>query len=67
MTKTSERAFALSLSGHRPPVDYDRAPDYAAMIAEKDVLVAELADPSLEVTESCLAMRIFLPTLMPQN
>jgi putative CocE/NonD family hydrolase len=40
MTKTSERAFALSLSGHRPPVDYDRAPDYADIIAEKDVLVA---------------------------
>jgi predicted acyl esterase len=40
MTKTSERAFGLALSGHRPPVDYDRAPTYADMIAEKDVLVA---------------------------
>ena len=41
MTKktTTDRAFQLSLSGHRAPVDYDRAPTYAGMIAEKDVLV----------------------------
>ena len=36
---TTDRAFALSLSGHRAPVDYDRAPTYVGMIAEKDVLV----------------------------
>ena len=41
MTKqtTTDRAFQLSLSGHRAPVDYDRAPTYAGMIADKDVLV----------------------------
>src|SRR3990170_68858 len=38
MTRT-DRAFQLSLSGHRPPVDYDRPPTYSGMIAEKDVLV----------------------------
>ena len=36
---TTDRAFQLSLSGHRAPVDYDRAPTYVGMIAEKDVLV----------------------------
>src|SRR5258705_7723392 len=39
MTKTSERSFQLSLNSHRPPVDYDRAPTYAKIVAEKDVLV----------------------------
>jgi uncharacterized protein len=41
MTKktTTDRAFQLSLSSHRAPVDYDRAPTYAGMIAEKDLLV----------------------------
>jgi len=37
MTQTT--AFHLSLSGHRAPVDYDRAPTYSGMITEKDVLV----------------------------
>src|SRR5207249_8195281 len=32
-------ALRLALSGHRAPVDYDRAPTYSGMIAEKDVLV----------------------------
>src|SRR5262250_1765643 len=32
-------AFDLALSGHRAPVDYDRAATYSGMIAEKDVLV----------------------------
>ena len=36
MTTTSSR---LALSGHRPPVDYDRPPTYSKMIAEKDVMV----------------------------
>ena len=36
---TSDRAFQLSLSGQRAPVDYERAPTYSGMIAEKDVLV----------------------------
>ena len=36
---TTDRAFQLSLSGHRAPVDYDRAPTYVGMITEKDVLV----------------------------
>src|SRR5262245_30986820 len=36
---TSDRAFQLSLSGQRAPVDYERAPTYSSMIAEKDVLV----------------------------
>ena len=36
----STTAFQLSLSGHKPPVDYDRAPTYSGMIAEKDVMVA---------------------------
>jgi predicted acyl esterase len=36
---TTDRAFQLSLSGQRAPVDYDRAPTYVGMIAEKDVLV----------------------------
>jgi putative CocE/NonD family hydrolase len=39
MTTTSDHAFELSLSGHRPPVDYDRAPTYSGMIADKDVMV----------------------------
>src|SRR3990170_4885176 len=38
MTRT-DRAFQLSLSSHRPPVDYDRPPTYSGMIAEKDILV----------------------------
>ena len=36
---TQTKAFHLSLSGQRAPVDYDRAPTYSGMIAEKDVLV----------------------------
>ena len=36
---TTDRAFQLSLTGHRAPVDYDRPPSYSGMIAEKDVLV----------------------------
>src|SRR5437763_2231019 len=32
-------ALRLALSSHRAPVDYDRAPTYSGMIAEKDVLV----------------------------
>src|SRR5947199_2709877 len=41
MTNTtgSERAFELSLSGQRAPIDYDRPPTYSGMTAEKDVLV----------------------------
>ena len=39
MTTTTDRAFQLSLNGHRLPVDYDRPPTYDRMIAEKDVLV----------------------------
>src|SRR5262245_64920342 len=37
---TSERAFQLSLSGQRAPVDYERAQTYSGMIAGKEVLVA---------------------------
>jgi predicted acyl esterase len=33
----SDRAFQLSLTGHRAPVDYDRPPTYSGMTAEKDV------------------------------
>src|SRR5262245_23254525 len=36
---TPTKAFHLSLSGQRAPVDYDRAATYSGMIAEKDVLV----------------------------
>src|SRR5262249_38090940 len=36
---TQTKAFHLSLSGQRAPVDYDRAATYSGMIAEKDVLV----------------------------
>src|SRR5215475_15912677 len=36
---TQTKAFHLSLSGQRAPVDYDRAATYSSMIAEKDVLV----------------------------
>src|SRR5262245_55379543 len=36
---TGDRAFQLSLSGQRAPVDYERAPAYSGMIAEKDVMV----------------------------
>jgi hypothetical protein len=36
---TTDRAFQLSLTGHRTPVDYDWPPTYAGMIAEKDVPV----------------------------
>jgi hypothetical protein len=36
---TTDRAFQLSLTGHRVPVDYYRPPSYSGMIAEKDVLV----------------------------
>src|SRR5262245_61531339 len=36
---TGDRAFQLSLSGQRAPVDYERAPTYSGLIAEKDVLV----------------------------
>jgi predicted acyl esterase len=36
---TTDRAFQLSLTGHRAPVDYDRPPTYSGMITEKDVLV----------------------------
>src|SRR5438046_10357540 len=32
-------ALRLALSGHRAPIEYDRAPTYSGMIAEKDVLV----------------------------
>jgi len=41
MTQTTagDPAFQLSLSGQRAPVDYERAPTYSGMIAEKDVLV----------------------------
>ena len=38
-TMTTDRAFQLSLTGHRAPVDYDRPPTYSGMIAEKDVMV----------------------------
>ena len=36
---TTDRAFQLSLTGHRAPVEYDRPPTYPGMIAEKDVMV----------------------------
>ena len=36
---TQTKAFHLSLSGQRAPIDYDRAPTYSGMIVEKDVLV----------------------------
>ena len=36
---TPTKAFHLSLSGQRAPVDYDRVATYSGMIAEKDVLV----------------------------
>ena len=39
MTSKSETAFQLAQTSHRPPVDYDRPPTYAKMIAEKDVFV----------------------------
>jgi uncharacterized protein len=39
VSKTQTQAFRLALSGHRPPVEYDRAPTYATMIKDKDVLV----------------------------
>src|SRR5262249_30974045 len=34
-------AFDLALSGHRAPVDYDRAATYSGMITEKDVARAD--------------------------
>src|SRR5215813_6268869 len=40
MTAQIDRAFELSLSGHRAPVDYDRPPTYSDMIAEKDLMVS---------------------------
>jgi uncharacterized protein len=39
MTAQTDRALQLSLTGHRAPVDYDRPPTHAEMIAEKDLLV----------------------------
>ena len=39
MSKAQSQAFRLALAGDRPPVDYDRAPTYPGLIAEKDVLV----------------------------
>src|SRR5690349_18373970 len=39
MSAQTDRAFRLSLSGHRAPVDYDRPPTYPDMIAERDLLV----------------------------
>ena len=39
MTRTIDTAFQLSLSGHRPPVDYDRPPTHSGIVAEKDVMV----------------------------
>jgi putative CocE/NonD family hydrolase len=39
MKAPADRAFELSLSRHRLPVDYDRPPAYAGFISEKDLLV----------------------------
>jgi uncharacterized protein len=39
MTSESDTALRLAQTSHRPPVDYDRPPDYSGMIAEKDVYV----------------------------
>ncbi len=39
MATESKIAFQLAQTSHRPPVDYDREPTYAKMIAEKDVFV----------------------------
>ena len=39
MEDSTNRAFQLSLNGHRAPVAYDRPPTYEGMIADKDVLV----------------------------
>jgi predicted acyl esterase len=38
-TTASERAFELSQSGQRAPVEYDRPPTHSGIVAEKDVLV----------------------------
>src|SRR6516225_11653070 len=44
---TQTKAFHLSLSGQRAPVDYDRAPTYSGMIVEKDLHGPDVAEASL--------------------
>ena len=39
MTKGTDQASARAYTSHRPPVEYDRAPTFSGMIAEKDVMV----------------------------